>query len=170
MIEEARPSQSNQSQKKVPSLFRDFVLACLHHLAVFALVAILAIELVLVRPELDAATVKRLGRIDLAFGVAAGAVIVAGVARVFFGFKGPAYYFGNWVFWTKIGIFALICFLSIGPTLRILAWGRRVKADPQALPSLQDIKEVKRIIHIEVALVLLLPILGAAMARGYGLP
>ncbi len=152
------------------ALFRDFVLASLHHLAAFSLVAILAIELVLVRPGMDGATIKRLGRIDLAFGLAAGAVLIAGFARVFFGLKGPAYYIANPIFWTKIGIFALIGFLSIRPTLRFLAWGRLVKVDPQALPAPEDIKLVKLLIHIEAGLVFLLPILGAAMARGYGLP
>ena len=155
---------------KVWSLFRDFVLASLHHLAVFALVATLAIELVLVRPGVDTETIKRLGRIDHAFGIAAVAMLVAGFARVFYGLKGPAYYLGNWVFWLKIGIFALIGFLSIRPKLRILAWGRLVKLDPQALPAPEDILQVKRLIHIEAVLILLLPILGAAMARGYGSP
>ncbi len=146
------------------------MLASLHHLAAFSLVAILAIELMLVRPEMDGATIKRLGPIDLGFGLAAAAVLTAGFARVFYGIKGPAYYLGNPVFWTKIGIFALIGFLSIRPTLRILAWRRLVQADPKALPAPEDIKLVKRMIHIEAGLVLLLPILAAAMARGYGLP
>ena len=151
-------------------MLRDFLLASLHHLAAFGLVASLAIELALVRPGLDAAAIKQLSRIDLAFGLAAGAVLLAGVARVFFGIKGPAYYLGNWVFWTKIGVFALIGVLSISPSLRFLAWRRMINADPQALPLLQDIKLTKRMIHIEAGLVLLLPVLAAAMARGYGLP
>ncbi len=157
-------------QVKALALFRDFVLASLHHLAAFSLVAIVAIELALVRPGMDAATIKRLSRIDLAFGLAAGAVLAAGFARVFYGVKGPAYYLGNPIFWTKIGIFALIGFLSIRPTLRFLAWRRLVQLDPQALPAPEDMIQAKRMIHIEAALVLLLPILGAAMARGYGLP
>jgi putative membrane protein len=151
-------------------VFRDFVLACLHHLAAFALVAALAIEIALLRPGMDAGAVKRLGRIDIAFGIAALAVLAAGLARVFYGIKGPAYYLGNWVFWTKLGVFALIALFSIGPTLRILAWGRLLKTDPKALPTTDEILRVKRMVHLEAGLVLLLPILGAAMARGYGLP
>ncbi|MGA3302021.1 MAG: DUF2214 family protein [Methylovirgula sp.] len=151
-------------------MFRDFVLASVHYLTIFALVAILAIELALVRPGMDAATVKRLARIDLGFGLAAVAVILAGLARVFFGLKGPAYYLGNWIFWTKMGVFALIGLLSIQPTLRFLAWRRLVDADPNAVPPLSDIVRVKRVIHLEAGLILLPPILAAAMARGYGLP
>ncbi|MGO9133729.1 MAG: DUF2214 family protein [Methylovirgula sp.] len=151
-------------------MLKDFVLASLHHLAAFSLVAIIAIELTLVRPGLDAATIKRLGRIDLIFGLVAGALLVIGFARVLYGVKGPAYYIGNWVFWTKMGIFVLIGLVSIHPTLRILAWRRGIAADPAVLPLPQDIQKVKRLIHIEAGLVILLPILGAAMARGYGLP
>lgn len=151
-------------------MFRDFLLASFHHLAVFSLVAILVLELALVRPGLDAATVRRLARIDLGFGLAAGAVLIAGFARVFFGLKGPAYYLGNWIFWTKIGIFALVGVLSIRPTLYFLAWRRQISADPDALPAPGEIVVVKRTIHIEAGLVFLLPILAAAMARGYGFP
>lgn len=152
------------------ALFRDFVLASLHHLLAFSLVAIIAIELMLVRPGMDAATIRRLGRIDLGFGIAAGLMIVVGFARVFFGLKGSAYYLANWVFWTKMAVFALIGLLSIQPTLRIIAWRRLLDVDPHAVPMTQDIVRVKRVIHVEAALVLLLPILAAAMARGYGSP
>jgi putative membrane protein len=151
-------------------VFREFVLASVHYLTIFALVAILAIELALVRPGIDAATVRRLARIDLGFGLAAVAVILAGLARVFFGLKGPAYYLGNWIFWTKMGVFALIGLLSIQPTLRFLAWRRLIDVDPNAIPAASDIARVKRVIHLEAGLILLLPILAAAMARGYGLP
>jgi putative membrane protein len=150
------------------TLFTDFLLACLHHLAVFALVAILAAELVLLRPELDKAAVTRIARLDLIYGIVAALVIVAGFARVFFGAKPADYYFHNHVFWTKIGLFAVIGILSIVPTLRMRAWVRALAADPQALPGAVEVRFAKRFVHIEATLVLLLPILGAAMARGYG--
>jgi putative membrane protein len=152
------------------NVFTDFLLASFHHIAVFSLVAIIAAELVLVRPGLDPVTVKRLARLDIAYGIAAAAIIVAGFSRVFFGAKGADYYLHNHVFWTKVGVFVLIGLLSIQPTLRFRAWQRALAADLRALPIARDIKLTKRFIHIEAALVLLLPILGAAMARGYGSP
>jgi putative membrane protein len=151
-------------------LFTDFILACFHHLTVFSLVAIIAAEIVLLRPELDASGVARLARLDLAYGIDAILVLIAGFLRVFFGAKGPDYYFHNHVFWTKIAIFALVGILSIRPTLRFLQWRRALAGDPSARPTAAEVKSAKLIVHIEATLVLLLPILGAAMARGYGSP
>ena len=172
VLEEAGPAavETASASSEGIALFRDFVLADLHHLAAFSFVAILAVEIALVRPGLDAAAIKRLGRIDLAFGIAAVCVLAAGSARVVYGIKGPAYYLGNWVFWTKMAVFALIGFLSLWPTFRILAWKRLLKTDPKALPAVEEIRQIRRLIHVEATLALLLPILGAAMARGYGLP
>jgi putative membrane protein len=150
-------------------MFVDFILASLHHLAVFPFFAIVACELVLLRPSLDVSTIKRLAVLDLLLGVFASLIVLAGFARVFFGAKGPDFYFSNHVFWTKIGLFVIIGLLSIWPTLNFIAWRREIKTDPKWLPDAQKIRKIKRLVHIEAGLLILLPILGAAMARGYGL-
>ncbi|HYP58614.1 MAG TPA: DUF2214 family protein [Beijerinckia sp.] len=149
-------------------MFTDFILASLHHLAVFTLVAVVACELVLLRPGIDGPTIKRIGILDLIYGAVAGLVVVAGFARVFFGAKGPDYYFANYIFWTKIGLFAAIGLISIPPTLRFIAWRRELKRDPKWLPGPLEVRKIKRFIHVEAGLLIFLPILGAAMARGYG--
>jgi putative membrane protein len=151
-------------------LLTDFISASLHHLAVFSLVAILVAELVLLRPGLDDVAVSRIARLDIAYAIAAACVLAAGFARVFFAAKGADYYFHNYIFWTKIGLFVLIGILSIQPTLRFIAWRRALAADPKALPAAADIKRAKLFVHIETTLVFILPILAAAMARGYGSP
>jgi putative membrane protein len=161
-------SKRSRDRQGGRGVFLDFILASLHHIFVFSLVAIIAAELVLLRPGLDATTIARLGRLDIAYGITAAAIVVVGFARVFFGAKGADYYLHNHIFWTKIGLFAVIGLLSIQPTLRFLAWRRALAVDPQALPKVADVKLAKRFVHIEATLVLLLPILAAAMARGYG--
>jgi putative membrane protein len=144
----------------------DFLLACLHHLAAFALVAIVACELVLLRPGLDTATAKRIATLDAFYGLAALVLLGAGFGRVFFGAKGGDYYLGSLVFWAKITVFAGIGLLSIAPTLRFLAWRRRADADPSFAPGHDEVRATKHIIHAEAALLVLIPILAAAMARG----
>jgi PHD/YefM family antitoxin component YafN of YafNO toxin-antitoxin module len=54
----------------------DLILAIAHHLFVFSLVAIIAAGLVLVRDALGGAALRRLGSVDLAYGV-----VAAGVGR-----------------------------------------------------------------------------------------
>jgi putative membrane protein len=107
-------------------MLTDFLLASLHHLAAFALVAIVACELVLLRPGIDGATAKRIGMLDGFYGLAALLLLVAGFGRVFLGAKGGDFYLGSLAFWAKITLFLGIGCLSILPTLRFMAWRRRV--------------------------------------------
>ncbi len=146
----------------------DWVLASLHHLAVFGLVAILAYEIAMTAGVVDTALTGRIARVDAWFGIAATAVVAAGVARVFLGDKGPAYYAANSLFWAKMAVFALVGAISILPTLQFLRWRREGRADPHFKPNAQALVSVRRALFAEAALVALLPILAAGMARGIG--
>ena len=57
----------------------DAWLAIIHHLAVFGIAAVLAAEWALVRPGLSAAEIRRLVRIDSAYGALAAVVLSAGL-------------------------------------------------------------------------------------------
>jgi putative membrane protein len=149
-------------------MFTDFLLASLHHVFVFSLFVILGAQIVLVRPGLDAGVISRVGRLDRYYGIFALGALLAGLARVFWGAKGSAYYFSNHIFLTKLGLFILIGLLSIMPTLKFIAWGRALASDPRSLPAEADIRRTRIFIHIQATLIILLPILAAAMARGYG--
>lgn len=148
-------------------MLTDFLLASLHHLGAFALVAVIACELVLLRPGLDAATAKRIAMLDAFYGLAALLLLVAGFGRVFLGAKGGDYYLGSLAFWAKISLFVGVGLLSIAPTLRFMAWRRKVSGDPSFTPAQEDVRATKRYIHAEAGLLVLIPILAAAMARGY---
>ena len=60
------------------------LLAFLHHLCAFTLVAAVAIEFTLIRQELTLASARRLQVTDIVLGTAAGALLVIGLLRVFF--------------------------------------------------------------------------------------
>lgn len=147
----------------------DLILAIVHHLLVFSLAAILAAELAMIRPGLGAAGLKRLGMIDLHYGAVAGAILVVGFLRVFYGVKGPGAYLPNPFFWAKIGTFALVGLLSVPPTLRILAWRRQAKTDTGFSLGEVEVRDVRRFLVAEAALFALIPVFAATMARGYGL-
>ena len=147
----------------------DAILAALHHLCVFALLVILATEMTLVRPGISAEGVMRVVRIDGLYGILAVLALVAGGLRVVYGVKGAAFYIHNPVFWFKLGLFVVIGLLSIPPTLNYIRWRKALRSDPNALPDIAVIKAMRKFIHIELALLFLLPILAAMMARGIGL-
>src|SRR5437667_12340364 len=96
--------------------------AFLHHLAAFALVSAIAIEFVLLRGELTLWSARRLQVADVILGIAAGVLLIAGLARVFWFEKGAAYYFHSHAFLTKLGLFIVVALLSIVPTIEFLSW------------------------------------------------
>jgi len=145
----------------------DLELAIVHHVLVFALVALIAVEFVLFRPDIDAASIRTLARIDAATGVTAGLVIAVGIARVILGAKGPDFYLSNPWFWAKMATFLVIALISIVPTLALLRWRRASKAEPNFVPPAAAHRHARAHIALELALIPVLLICAAAMAR-YG--
>lgn len=145
----------------------DLVLAIFHHLLVFILFAMLAVELVWLKRDLDLPGLKRLARLDAAYGAVAGAVLLVGICRVFFGLKGYEYYVSSPSFWAKMAAFAVVGLLSIPPTLQMMRWRKRAEGEPGWLPSAKEVSGARRYLHIEATIFLLIPIFAAAMARGY---
>jgi putative membrane protein len=143
------------------------VLAMLHHLLVFALVAIVASELVLVRPGMNPEAVRRVGGIDLWYGVVAGLVVVVGIARLNWGGKGLGFYQANPWFWAKMAAFAGVGLLSIPPTVAYFRWRRRLKEE-RGLPAPGEVAAVRKFLMVECALLASVPLFAAAMARWQG--
>src|SRR5690242_6712358 len=98
------------------------ILAYLHHLAAFALVSLIVVELVLIRGDLTLQTARALRLADLAYGVSAAAVLTVGVVRVLYFEKGTYYYFHSVPFYAKMSLFAIVGLLSIYPTMQFLSW------------------------------------------------
>lgn len=146
----------------------DAWLAIAHHLAVFGVFAVLVVEWALLRPGIDAENVRRIARIDAAYGLLAVAVLAAGFARVYAGDKPTDFYFENPVFWAKLGAFATVGLLSIGPTIRYLRW-RRAAAASDAAPDAGEVTATRRAVGLELAIFAAIPALAAVMARGIGL-
>jgi putative membrane protein len=141
----------------------DLALAIVHHLLIFGIFGILFAEFWVLRPGLSGPMLARIGVIDLWYGIFAAAVVVVGLCRAIFAAKGWSYYSHNAFFWAKLGCFLAIGLLSIAPTIAFIRWRRVGLA-----PSESEIAGVRRYLHIELSLFVLLPIFAAAMARGYG--
>jgi putative membrane protein len=149
-------------------MLTDLILTVLHHVTMFALVAVLVMELMLARPDLTPDRLTRLVRIDQAYGGLAVLMLIFGFSRVFFGLKGAEFYLGNHIFWTKIALFVLVGILSVPPTIRFTRWRRALADDPSFNPPLAEIKKARRFMHMQAAVFILIPVMAAMLGRGYG--
>ncbi|RDZ28759.1 DUF2214 family protein [Lysobacter silvisoli] len=145
----------------------DLLLAALHHLLVFALVAMLVAESTLLRGPLTADSLQRLARLDAGYGMAAGLLLGTGLLRVFFGAKGSDFYLHNPWFHAKLGAYVLVGLLSLLPTLRFMRWRKAVRDNPAFLPEPADLARQRSVVRFELILVGAIFLLAAAMAR-YG--
>jgi putative membrane protein len=142
--------------------------AFLHHVAAFTLFGTLLIELALFERNLTFRLARKIQRADLAYGIAAGTVLVAGLLRVFYFEKGGAYYFHNVFFLLKLSLFVTIALLSLYPTILFLSWKKRLKSG--LLPELTDahVRRVRATIFCEVLGIVAILLCAPLMARGMG--
>ncbi len=143
----------------------DLILAIVHHVLIFMLLATLAIELTLLREGLTPAGLKRLGTTDMSYGIVAGLILIVGVGRVLFGVKGADYYIHNLFFWLKMAAFLGVGLCSIPPTLDILKWRRAASVDAAYLPPAEAVARARKWMLIELRLFILIPVFAAIMAR-----
>src|SRR5262249_28935879 len=130
------------------------------------LVSALAIELVLIRQELTLAIARRLPVVDAVLGASAGFLLIVGLLRVFYFEKGADYYFHSHAFMTKFTVFIAVALLSIIPTVEFLS-GRGV-AKKGWVPAVSErkLRFIRKIIHGELAAVVIILLCAAIMARG----
>lgn len=140
--------------------------AFLHHLAAFTLVSAIAVEFVLLRSELTLWTARRLQVADLILGIAAGILLVAGLARVFWFEKGAAYYLHSHAFLMKFSLFIVVGLLSIVPTVEFLSWRKAVKRGEVPVVAAAKLRRVRMIVHAELAAIAIILLCAAIMAKG----
>lgn len=139
-----------------------------HHAAAFALVSALVVELVLLRTELTLSTARLLQKADIALGISAGLLLAVGLARVVYFEKGAAYYFHNAAFIGKLSLFVAVALLSIYPTVVFLSWRKPLQEGRLPPTAAAQSRSLRRIVHLELAGVMLILLCAALMARGIG--
>ena len=143
--------------------------AFLHHLAAFVLFAALVIEFVLIKDALTLTSARKILAMDRVYGIAAGVLLIVGLARVFHFEKGATYYFHTWTFLTKLTLFILVGLISIIPTVEFLSWRKAVSQGQVPQVSAEKMRSVRSIIHLELAGIVLIILMAAMMAKGIGL-
>jgi putative membrane protein len=143
------------------------LIAYLHYLSIILIGGFLVGELVMCRAGMTTEQARRLAGIDAVFFASALAALATGLLRLFFYAKGVGFYTGNPAFWAKMALYVVISAVSIKPTRTFLRW-KRAAAERGAAPAGDEIAAARRLIHIELGLLALMPLMAVLMARGIG--
>lgn len=147
----------------------DALLAFLHYLSIFGLVATLTAEAVVLWPGMTPAILARLTRYDAAYFLMAILTLATGIGRLLLSPKGLAFYMANPWFHAKMGIFILIGALSLMPTLAFFRWKKQARRLPDFVPLAAELAKTRRWVMLEAHLLIFLPLCAALMARGIGI-
>jgi putative membrane protein len=143
----------------------EILLRYLHFISVFTIVGTLVSEHILLKQKMTRAELTRLSRIDAVYGLAALSLLAVGLTLWLGGIGKPAvFYSNNWIFHTKISLFALIGISSIYPTVFFL---RNRKGNEDELVAVP--RSVFWMLRLELVLLAIIPFLAGLMAKGIGL-
>lgn len=145
------------------------LMAFLHHLLAFTLVACVVYEFIAYRKGLTIEEARRIQRADLFYGISAGLLLIVGVLRVFFFEKGPVFYSQSPFFWVKMNTFLVVGLLSIDPTIRFLRWNKILKENRAPEISDREFSRTRIILWLEVIGLAIIMLAAAFMARGIGM-
>jgi putative membrane protein len=117
--------------------------------------------------RLDADGLRRLLAADNVWGLAAVLWIATGLLRAFGGLeKGTEFYLRSPLFWTKMGLFAIVLLLEIRPMVTLIGWRARLRQGQTVDTS--PARALYTLNHIELAIVVVMVFVASLMARGVG--
>lgn len=142
------------------------ILASCHLLAILTAVVFLASEAALCRTEwMNEAVVRRLGRLDMIYGLAALALLLTGIARIVWGTKGLTWYVSQPLFHWKMLLFFVVALLSLRPTFAIRKWLKALKTEG-ALPPAESVRYVRKWIMVQAHIIPVIAVIAVFWARG----
>ena len=103
---------------------------------------------------------------DTLWGVAAFLWLASGLARAFGHVeKEPGFYLRNGFFWVKMALFVAVVALEIWPMMTFIRW-RIARRAGQPLPRFDSLARLVLVDDVQTVLVVVIPFVAAAMARG----
>ena len=142
----------------------EIILRYVYFVSIFTIAGVLIAEHLLLKKTLTRAEITRLARIDAVYGIAAVALITAGLTLWLGGISKPSvYYTKNWIFHTKLTCFVLVGLLSAYPTVFFI---KNSKGDQQETVTVPE--KVSWMLRLELFLLIIIPLLAGLMARGVG--
>ncbi len=144
------------------------ILASIHLLAILTAVVFITSETAICRGDwMNAKVVHRLVTVDTIYLIGLAAVLLSGLARIYWGMKGDAWYWSNWLLHLKFTLFIVIALLAVKPARMYRRWARDLAATG-AMPGEGEVRSARRQAMVAAHLIALVPIAGAFLARGFG--
>lgn len=136
----------------------------LHLFAVIVLAGGIVIENMAIKPEINSEDARNLARIDAICGLSSVLIVIFGLTLWFAVGKPAEFYSPNPLFHAKLGLFLLLLLVAAWPALFFF---RNRKFSGETLPVP---RAVRTCLKLEIALLVIIPLLATLMARGIGLP
>jgi putative membrane protein len=103
----------------------------------------------------------------MVYGIAAGVVLLTGIARTYWGMKGAGWYWTNPLLHLKLAMFVVVGLISIKPTIMYSRWRKALRATG-ALPGEAEVRAARKWVMIQAHLIALIPLAAVFLARGFG--
>jgi putative membrane protein len=79
----------------------------------------------LIGPGITPSSLHPAASLDRSYGASALLLLEVGFSLVYWDAKGSSFYLLNPLFWTKVGLFAVVAVLSIPPALQFIRWTKQ---------------------------------------------
>lgn len=142
----------------------EILLRYIHFICILTIAGTLVAENIVIKKTISRSEINKLARIDSVYGLAALALVAAGLTLWLGSYGKPAeFYSHNPIFHAKLGLFAAVGIASIYPTVFFLKQRKGDPADTIAVPVL-----IIRLLRLELILLAIIPLLAGLMAKGIG--
>lgn len=146
-------------------MISEIILRYIHFISVFAIVASIVGEHLLLKESMTRREIRRIAVLDSVYGVAVITLLGAGLTLWLSTIGKPAeFYSKNWIFHLKLTLFVLIGLLSIIPTV---FFAKNRKGDLEEVVEIPN--RIKWAIRLELLILFVMPITATLMAKGIGL-
>jgi len=144
------------------------LLAYAHIMAFLMLATFMTSETALCRKDwINSAVVHRLVWVNLLTLVSGLLVLLTGLARTWWGVKGPAWYWSQPLLHAKLTLLLMMLSLSLLARRRYLAWRAAMDAGG-GLPPEAEQRATRRLVMWAAHLMVIVPLLAVLLARGVG--
>lgn len=132
----------------------------LHFIGIMSLASCLVMQHLLIEKENTIEQLKKIAFIDIIYLISAVLTLIGGLSLWLYIGKGSSFYTENYIFHIKLTLFILIALLSIYPSIFF------AKNKNKDVRSIKMPKAIIMLVRTQLALLFILPFLGALIAKG----